>query len=86
LLAAQILQIDASQILVCEDAVAGVLAAKSAGMKCVGIATDGRESMLEQAGADLVVKDFSHINLDNVMGLFAEDQIRKDYSDQKLSG
>jgi beta-phosphoglucomutase len=71
LLAAQILQVDASQILVCEDAVAGVLAAKSAGMKCVGIAANGRESMLEQAGADLVVSDFSHTGLVDVTRLFA---------------
>ncbi|HLK54468.1 MAG TPA: HAD family phosphatase [Candidatus Angelobacter sp.] len=70
LLAAQILQVDASQILVCEDAVAGVLAAKSAGMKCVGIASNGRESLLRQAGADLVVKDFVHTSLDNVRRLF----------------
>lgn len=71
LLAAQSLQVNASQILVCEDAVAGVLAAKSAGMKCVGIATDGRESMLEQAGADLVVENFAHTSLNDVRRLFA---------------
>ena len=70
LLAAQALQIDPGRILVCEDAVAGVLAAKSAGMKCVGIAANGRESLLKQAGADLVVKDFVHTNLDDVRRLF----------------
>lgn len=71
LLAAQILQVDASQILVCEDAVAGVLAAKSAGMKCVGIASNGREYTLKQAGADLVVNDFLRTNLNDVTRLFA---------------
>jgi HAD superfamily hydrolase (TIGR01509 family) len=71
LLAAQALQIDPGRILVCEDAVAGVLAAKSAGMKCVGIAANGRESLLKQAGADLVVKDFVHISLNDVRRLFA---------------
>ncbi len=71
LLAAQALQIEPSRILVCEDAVAGVLAAKSAGMKCVGIAANGRESLLKQAGADLVVKDFAHTNLNDVRCLFA---------------
>ena len=70
LLAAQVLQIDPSRILVCEDAVGGVLAAKSAGMKCVGIAANGRESLLKQAGADLVVEDFAHTSLDNVRRLF----------------
>jgi len=71
LLAAQILQVDASQILVCEDAVAGVLAAKTAGMKCVGIATNGSGSLLKQAGADLVVKDFAQTSLRGVRRLFA---------------
>ena len=71
LLAAQTLQIEPSQILVCEDAVAGVLAAKRAGMQCVGIAANGRESMLEQAGADMVVNDFSHTSLADVTRLFA---------------
>jgi HAD superfamily hydrolase (TIGR01509 family) len=70
LLAAQALQVEPGRILVCEDAVAGVAAAKSAGMKCLGIAVNGRESMLKQAGADLVVKDFSHTHLDSVTRLF----------------
>jgi beta-phosphoglucomutase len=71
LLAAQALQVDPGCILVCEDAVAGVVAAKSAGMKCVGIAANGREPMLKQAGADLVVEDFTHIHLDDITQLFA---------------
>ncbi len=79
LLAAQILQVDASQILVCEDAVAGVLAAKSAGMKCVGLAANGRESMLQQAGADMVVNDFSHTGLVDVTRLFAYLNIRTSF-------
>jgi HAD superfamily hydrolase (TIGR01509 family) len=70
LLAAQALQVDVSRILVCEDAVAGVVAAKSAGMKCIGIAANGRESILKQAGADLVMNDFTHANLDEVRQLF----------------
>jgi beta-phosphoglucomutase-like phosphatase (HAD superfamily) len=70
LLAAQALQIEPSRILVCEDAVAGVRAAKTAGMKCIGIAANGRESLLTQAGADLVVKDFAHTSLDDVRHLF----------------
>lgn len=70
LLAAQALQVDVNRIVVCEDAVAGVMAAKSAGMKCVGIAANGRETMLKQAGADLVVNDFTHTSLDHVKKLF----------------
>ena len=71
LLAAKALQLEPSFILVCEDAVAGVLAAKTAGMKCLGIAADGKESLLKQAGADLVVEDFTHTRLDDVRSLFA---------------
>ncbi len=66
LLAAQMLQVDASQILVCEDAVAGVLAAKTAGMKCLGIAANGREFLLRQAGADLVAEDFTFTSVETV--------------------
>jgi beta-phosphoglucomutase len=71
LLAAQALQVDAGRILVFEDAVAGVVAAKTAGMKCIGIAANGRASMLKQAGADLVMNDFSHADLDDIGRLFA---------------
>jgi beta-phosphoglucomutase len=71
LLAAQALQVEPDRILVFEDAAAGVLAAKNAGMKCVGIAANGREPELKQAGADLVVDNFSHTNLNDVSRLFA---------------
>lgn len=71
LLAAHALQIDPSGVLVCEDAVAGVLGAKAAGMKCMGIAANGRESLLQQAGADLVVKDFVNTSLDDLRRFFA---------------
>jgi len=70
LLAAQALQVEPGSILVCEDAVAGVLAAQSAGMKCLGIAAHGREAMLKQAGAAIVINDFSHTSLDDVTRLF----------------
>jgi HAD superfamily hydrolase (TIGR01509 family) len=71
LLAAQALQIEPNQLVVFEDAAAGVLAAKNAGMKCIGIAANGRKSILEKAGADMVVNDFSHTSLDDVTRLFA---------------
>jgi HAD superfamily hydrolase (TIGR01509 family) len=70
LLSAQALQLDPGQILVCEDAVAGVIAAKTAGMKCIGIAANGRRSLLKQAGSDLVVDDFRYTSFDEVSRLF----------------
>jgi HAD superfamily hydrolase (TIGR01509 family) len=70
LLSAQALQLDPGQILVCEDAVAGVIAAKAAGMKCIGIAANRRRSPLKHAGCDLVVDDFRDASFDEVSRLF----------------
>jgi beta-phosphoglucomutase-like phosphatase (HAD superfamily) len=69
--AGQALQIEPDQILVCEDAVAGVLAAKTANMKCLAIATQDREYLLREAGAGLVVNDFTQTSLNNVSQLFS---------------
>jgi beta-phosphoglucomutase len=70
-LAARGLQVEPAQILVCEDAVSGVHAAKAAGMKCLAIAANGRQSMLKEAGADLVTDDFTAARLDHLQRLFA---------------
>lgn len=68
--AAERLKLPAPNLLVVEDAVSGVKAAKSAGMKCLGIACDGREIKLRVAGADQVVPDFRKLNLQEVQRLF----------------
>ncbi|MGZ4858969.1 MAG: HAD family hydrolase [Candidatus Angelobacter sp.] len=70
LLAARALQVQPDRLLACEDAVAGVIAAKTAGMKCLAIAANGRGSLLKEAGADLVVVDFKKTNIDDVTRLF----------------
>ena len=70
-LAAQRLRIPADEILVCEDAVAGVAAAKAAGMKCMAIAAAGRRKLLQEAGADLVIDDFTQTELETARRLFA---------------
>ncbi len=70
-LAAESLDVAPSHILVCEDAVSGVEAAKAAGMKCLAIAPNGRGPLLEKAGADRIVLDFSEASLDDLRGLFA---------------
>jgi len=70
LMAARALQIAAERLLVCEDAVAGVMAAKTAGMKCLAIAANGRGPLLKDAGADLVVENFEQTDLDDVRRLF----------------
>lgn len=61
--AARGLATDPADILVCEDAVFGVEAAKRAGMKCLAVAADGRAPLLKQAGADFVVPDFTSADL-----------------------
>jgi beta-phosphoglucomutase len=71
-LAASRLRVAADQILVCEDAVAGVAAAKAAGMKCMAIAANGRRKLLQEAGADLVIEDFTQTGLNDARRLFAQ--------------
>lgn len=71
LLAAQRINLAPEQILVCEDGVSGVEAAKAAGMKCLAIAANGRGPRLQHAGADLVVQDFTSVRLDDLRRLFA---------------
>ena len=71
-LAARRLGIPADQILVCEDAVTGVAAARAAGMKCMAIAANGRRKLLQEAGADLVIEDFTQTGLEAARQLFAQ--------------
>jgi HAD superfamily hydrolase (TIGR01509 family) len=52
----------ATDILVIEDSTAGVRAAKSAGMKCVGLASDFWAHQLYEAGADYVISSFSEVS------------------------
>lgn len=76
-LAASRLRAAADQILVCEDAVAGVTAAKNAGMRCLAIAANGRRKLLQEAGADLVIEDFTQTGLDEVKRIFAQPVARR---------
>ena len=41
-------------------------------MKCMAIAANGRRELLQEAGADLVIEDFTQTGLDEVRGLFAQ--------------
>jgi beta-phosphoglucomutase len=56
------LGIDPAELLAFEDAVSGVKAARSAGMKCIGIAQHDRASILLAAGANHVVPDFRSLS------------------------
>jgi beta-phosphoglucomutase len=69
--AARLLGVTPERCVVFEDAEAGVLAAKSAGMKCVGVCTGGHSSAADllAAGADLVIKNLEFIDLAAVEAL-----------------
>ena len=69
--AASLLRIHRASILACEDAIYGVQAAKAAGMKCLGIASEGREESLAKAGADKIVSDFNSVTLPDLQALFS---------------
>jgi HAD superfamily hydrolase (TIGR01509 family) len=69
-LAASRLHMMPHQLLVAEDSEAGVRAAKSAGMKCLGIASGARASRLCQEGADSVAPDFLLVSLATLQSLF----------------
>jgi beta-phosphoglucomutase len=56
------LRVDPSELMAFEDAVSGVRAARSAGMKCIGIAQPDRATILLAAGANHVVPDFRSLS------------------------
>jgi len=57
------LGVNADNMVVFEDSVSGIKAAKAAGMKCVGIANQGCADRLLAAGADQVVADFVALSI-----------------------
>lgn len=67
--AASELEVQASDIVVFEDAVAGVEAAIAAGMKAVGVNTNGICKALLAAGASHVVPDFCAVSVEALNAL-----------------
>jgi beta-phosphoglucomutase len=66
-LAARRLDAPPSDLLAFEDAVSGIQAAKSAGMKCLAVASNGRKETLLAAGADDIVPNFLGMSLENLL-------------------
>jgi beta-phosphoglucomutase len=64
------LGVRASEALVFEDSVSGVTAAKAAGIRCVGVATNGVIPILLAAGADHIIPDFSCVSFDLMQDFF----------------
>jgi beta-phosphoglucomutase len=71
-LAAARMQEAPDYLLAVEDAVSGVKAAKGAGMRCLGIAHNGRANALRVAGANPVVNDFRTLSLHSLKLVFTE--------------
>ena len=68
LLAAQKLGIEPGNCIVIEDAVAGVAAAKSAGMKCLAVTTTHPKENLQEA--DMILGTLEEVDLDDLEKLF----------------
>jgi HAD superfamily hydrolase (TIGR01509 family) len=63
------LQGDPDSTLVIEDAVSGVMGARAAGMRCMGIAAGSRARLLCAAGALYIVPDFHGLKTETVFAL-----------------
>jgi len=74
LLAAKRLEVEPENCVVIEDAVAGVTAAKRAGMKCLAVTNTHPEISLKEA--DLVVDTLEAISVDDLSGLFGEEPLQ----------
>jgi beta-phosphoglucomutase len=70
-LAASRMQEEPRYLLAVEDAVSGVKAARSAGMRCVGLAHNGRAESLRLAGANPIIENFRSLSFSQVKALFS---------------
>ena len=69
-LAAARMQEKPEHLLAVEDAVSGVRSARRAGLRCLGIAHNGRADLLRAAGADPIVDDFWSLSLPHLQACF----------------
>ncbi|HZR57838.1 MAG TPA: HAD family phosphatase [Terriglobales bacterium] len=68
-LAAGRMNLKPEQLLVLEDAPCGVEAAKAAGIRCIGVTTNGRAESLRRAGAVYVIPDFMGLSIEKMLQL-----------------
>lgn len=64
--AAEQMEVAAENVVVIEDSVSGVKAARSAGMRCLGMASNSRCDVLRQAGAENVIPNFVGLTVDRL--------------------
>jgi beta-phosphoglucomutase len=86
LLAAQEMGVDPENCVVVEDAPAGVRAAKSGGMRAIGIARLDDAAMLQEADADLVVETLDDVDIDGLVAgrLESAQGKKKSYREEPL--
>lgn len=65
--AANMLGIQPHECIVIEDSAHGIMAAKAAGMFCIGINTSKRPDQIKNA--DLIINEYCEINLNQLLGL-----------------
>jgi len=58
------------RLLAVEDAVSGVKAARAAGMRCLGVAHNGRADLLRLAGANPIIQDFRSLSFAQLEACF----------------
>jgi beta-phosphoglucomutase-like phosphatase (HAD superfamily) len=70
-LVAERLQEAPQSLVAIEDALAGVQAATTAGIRCIGLAFGARAEILRSAGADPVVSHFQQLSLPTLQERFS---------------
>jgi HAD superfamily hydrolase (TIGR01509 family) len=65
-LACERLQVAPEKALAFDDAPAGILSAKSAGMRCIGVSGNGLARQLREMGAERVIPDFVGLSLESL--------------------
>ena len=66
----QRMSISPANLLAIEDAPCGIRAAKSAGMRCIGVSSNGRARALTESGADDIVLNFRDLSVQKLFQLW----------------
>ena len=69
-LASQRMNVSPENLLALEDAPCGVQAAKNAGIRCIGVSSNGHAESLSKAGADRVIRDFCGLSVESLLHLW----------------
>jgi beta-phosphoglucomutase len=69
-LASERMNLSTNHLLALEDSPRGVEAAKSAGIACIGVSSNGRVHTLLEAGADFIIPDFADLGIHKLLHLW----------------